>query len=154
MKKTWFCGLLVLLMLSLFAAGCGGGQPAAEPAGGEQPAQAEAGSEAAAPVVEAQQPSVPDNVPMLPDPIDLRVTNDSSYIAYQAQIGLQEAIQYYQDQFTELGWQTISKKETQFGDSITMLRAMPEKKQNISVTIQQVPEQEIVRVLITIIPRP
>lgn len=162
MKRLTMTGLFLWMVVVLAA--CGGGAPPVAPA---QPAVAatsappSSGAEAAPTQIpveepvqpqEPQGPQVPEIVPVYEGAVDLKVTNDNSYIAYQIPEGtVEEVTKFYQEQLLLLGWEQKNKKDSGFGDSITLLRSRPDY--NISVTIQSVSGSKSIRVLISLIPK-
>ncbi len=132
--------VLVMALVSLLAA-CGGGAQPPVSAGGE--------SGGGAPAPATPEPAVAEDVPVLDGAFELVVRENGNYISYQADVPFEEAAQYYDTELAALGWERINKKDSGFGDSITLLRKKPDKR--ISVTVQGVGGSgSTVRVLISV----
>jgi hypothetical protein len=165
--RRWLIAWMVILTMVGLAA-CAQ-QPAA-------PAPAEASAETQAPAPTAEQPAapaettapaaepttpeageptgdfagVPADVPIYPNPLDLSVDATGTSISYQAENQtVQVLTEFYQAELKALGWEQKNKKDSGFGDSITILRSKPDH--NISVTLQSIAGSGNVRVLITIL---
>lgn len=94
---------------------------------------------------------IPEDVPIPEGAVELKVTTDGSYISFQVAGTVANLTAYYQEQMAALGWETRSQTEGGFGDSITLLRYKEDK--NISITLQSIPNSDMIRVLITLIPK-
>ncbi len=92
-----------------------------------------------------------DDVPMLDNPVDLKITSEGTFISYKAEATVEAATTFYQEQLEAAGWERVNKTDSGFGDSITLLRKKPD--QNISVTIQSIAGSSQVRVQITLSPK-
>jgi len=126
--------LAILLALAMAMLACGG---TAAPTGGGPAAGA------------TLPPDFPEDVPIMEGALGLQLTADNTYIAYEVPGDVEEVKVYYQEALAELGWEQLSRADSGFGDSITLLRSKPAT--NISVTIQSIPGSPNVRVLITLI---
>lgn len=91
------------------------------------------------------------DVPMLDNPVDLKVTSNGTFIAYKAESTFEAATAFYQEQLEANGWERVNKNDTGFAENITLLRKKPD--QNISVTIQLIAGSTQVRVQITLSPK-
>ena len=134
--------LAMFLVLSLAVSACGGGG-----ATEEGPATGGGG----APAATATEAALQEDVPILEGATDLKITSGGAVINYQVESTVAEATQFYQEQLAALGWEQLNKKDSGFGDSITLLRSKPE--QNISVTLQSIAGSTSVRVQITLTPK-
>lgn len=94
---------------------------------------------------------IPDDVPIPERVEELKVTADGTYISFLVVGTVEDIATYYKEQMVALSWETRSKTEGGFGDSITLLRYKEDK--NISITVQIIPSSDKVRVLITLIPK-
>ncbi len=94
---------------------------------------------------------VPEDVPILEGAESLEITLEGTYISYQAPSTVDEATKFYQEQLEAAGWARVNKKDSGFGDSITLLRSKPE--QTIAVTLQSISGSQNVRVLIALSPK-
>jgi len=132
----------MFLAVSLAVSACGGGG-----ATEEGPATGGGG----APAATATEAALQEDVPILEGATDLKITSGGAVINYQVESTVAEATQFYQEQLAALGWEQLNKKDSGFGDSITLLRSKPE--QNISVTLQSIAGSTSVRVQITLTPK-
>jgi hypothetical protein len=140
---TWLIGLTMSA-----CAGNGGATTEAETPAVPQPEAATAGP-AATPTENLNV--LPEDVPILEGAESLEVTLDGTYISYQAPSTVDDATKFYQDQLEAAGWERVNKKDSGFGDSITLLRSKPE--QNIAVTLQSISGSQNIRVLIVLSPK-
>lgn len=140
----------MFLVLSLAVSACGGGGATEEgPAAGG--GDTTTGGGGGAPAATATEAALQEDVPILEGATDLKITSGGAVINYQVESTVAEATQFYQEQLAALGWEQLNKKDSGFGDSITLLRSKPE--QNISVTLQSIAGSTSVRVQITLTPK-
>ena len=145
------CLLLAFLLLSL-AAACGGGAPTPDTGGGGVPTGGgeTGGAPPAAPT--PTEASAQADVPIMEGAIELKITSGGNLINYQVEeTTVDEVTKFYQEALAAMGWEQLSKRDSGFGDSITLLRSKPD--QNISVTIQSIAGSNNVRVMITLAPK-
>ena len=92
------------------------------------------------------------DVPIFEGAVDYKSTGDGTYITYNVPDTTVEIVSnFYKEQLAAQGWEQINKKDTGFGESITIMRSKPEM--NVSVTINTNVVNKGVRVLITLIPK-
>ena len=150
---------LAITLLAGFLVACGssaGPQPTEGVAPTSAPVEANTpvpsgGTEPTPEAAPTDPNTVQDDVPMLDNPVDLKVTSNGTFISYKAEGPVETAITFYQEQLEAAGWERVNKNDTGFGDSITLLRKKPD--QNISVTIQSIAGSTQVRVQITLTPK-
>jgi hypothetical protein len=143
-----------LLTLAVMLTACGGGAateaPTAAPVSQDTPIPS--GGDTPAPEATARPANeIQADVPMLDNPIDLKITNNGTVINYKAEGTVETATTFYQEQLEANGWERINKTDSGFGDSITLLRKKPD--QTISVTIQSIAGSSTVRIQITLSPK-
>jgi hypothetical protein len=162
MKYRWIF-MMIVIGLAVFLGACAAPESAVEPApqSEEEAAPAEetapdevveepADSEPAAP--EASPTAEMSDVPIYAGAEDYKTTNNGTYISYVIpDVAIADVIKFYQDELAADGWEQKNKKDSGFGESITILRSKPDK--NISVSIDTNVVNNGVRVLITIIPK-
>jgi hypothetical protein len=152
-------GTIFLVLLSLFilaACGGGGGQEAAAPAeqaaeSAEQPVASGGQPEQAVEDQPGPDEGFPEDIPQLPNPENMRVEANGTYIYYETVSTVEEAYKYYDEELAAKGWERINKQDSGFETSITLLRSRPEH--NVTITIQAIPDSDKVRVLISLIPK-
>lgn len=137
-------GLCVLLTA------CGGqAAQTAQPAATDTPAGES--TPRAEPTATTDANALPEDVPILNNAENLKVTLKGTYITYQAASTVEDATRFYQESLEAAGWERVNKNDSGFGDSITLLRSKPD--QNIAVTLQSIPGGDKVRVLIVLSPK-
>jgi len=103
------------------------------------------------PTATADPNTLPEDIPILDNAENLKITLKATYITYQAVSTVQDATAFYQEQLEATGWERVNKNDSGFGDSITLLRSKPD--QNISVTLQSISGSDKIRVLIMLSPK-
>jgi hypothetical protein len=140
--RLWLCGLTGVVLMALCAA-CGGGAvatPTGDSSGG--------GAGGSAVIVVTATPEYAADIPFAEGARDIKVKAKGTSITYDVDdTTVAEITTFYQEQLKALGWEQQSKKDSGFGDSITLLRKKPDA--TISVTIQSISGSNTVRVLIS-----
>jgi hypothetical protein len=94
---------------------------------------------------------LPEDIPVLANAEKLSATGDGTYISYEAESSVADALAFYQEQMLAAGWEMMSKQDPPLSDNITLLRQKADKR--ISITIQAAFGQDnVVRVRMTVIP--
>lgn len=106
--------------------------------------------DAATATAQANLDAMPPEIPIHEGGYNFRFAAENTYITYEVDGAFDVIVEYYRAELEVLGWEKINNSnEAPLGEALTLLRSLPDK--NISVTIQQIPQRESVRILITVI---
>lgn len=170
MKKQSFLSLILILILMLFMAACGGGNaPVAEPTSppaevvGEEPtAEDSAVEEPATPVPSGSgdepventpaldENGVPTDVPLMDGLYDLRVEANNTRVIYKVEGTIQDVVAYYQAELPTLGWNETLGADSAVGAMGTIGR-QNEKLDKLSMNLIFNPNGNFVIVTIDVI---
>lgn len=162
MKYRWLF-MTIVIGLVVFLAACAAPESSPEPAPQSEGEVAPVVETAPDEVVEEStdsEPAAPEatptaemsDVPIYAGAEDYKTTNNGTYISYVVpNVAIADVTKFYQDELAASGWEQKNKKDSGFGESITILRSKPDKNISVSIDINVV--NNGVRVLITIIPK-
>lgn len=106
--------------------------------------------DAATATAQSNLSGLPPEIPINEGGYNFSFAAENTYISYEVDGAFDTIVEYYRTELEALGWEKKNNSnETALGEALTLLRSRPDK--NISVTIQQIPQRETVRILITVI---
>jgi hypothetical protein len=91
--------------------------------------------------------SIPEDVPVMADAFDLRVSSTGNSISYRVQAKFEDVIQYYQEQTIALGWEQLGGEQIMM-ESITMQRQKSDKNMSILISTVKDSDEVLVRLMI------
>lgn len=137
--KLLFLSIPLIVMISLGAC---------SPPQEEQKSASEI--DAATATAQSNLSGLPPEIPINEGGYNFRFAAENTYISYEVDGAFDTIVEYYRTELEALGWEKKNNSnEAPLSEALTLLRSRPDK--NISVTIQQIPQRETVRILITVI---
>jgi hypothetical protein len=91
--------------------------------------------------------NVPEDVPVMQDAYELRVSSSGNSISYRVHAKFEDVIQFYQEQTMAMGWEQLGGEQVMM-DSITMQRQRPEKNMSILISAVQDSDEILVRLMV------